>query len=366
MADAEEYRAGATSVLWAGQALLNAVEIGDEVDVQAAVAELLRAAKARESPGGAVQGFLPSALTADTTALSDGDEMLAQVLTELNVGQALMAAAGVTGEGGARSDTVLLSDTLDSLQDAAERMTRRRDPGTASFVDRKPAPAGSPLELFREHVPRATDAIVARTVAIGKDVVTGLIAIPASAAAPVIVGAAALAPALPDVGSLVQSGVRALERALRALEQLVPAALVEQLRQWAREWWEQRADSFLDRVARALLAADELDPVVAAAFARSGLADERLRTGYHRLVELDRQHERVTDTLRRIVRALARILGPVAALLAAAAAWLYGVGVLGYMLALGCAVWVGRDYLGTGRLIEVVPGIRTIVEEATS
>ena len=45
------------------------------------------------------------------------------------------------------------------------------------------------------------------------------------------------------------------------------------------------------------------------------------------------------------------------------AAWLYGIGAVGYLLALGAGVWVGRDYLDTGGLAAAIPGVRAILAE---
>jgi hypothetical protein len=366
MAIASQYRAGTASVLRAGQALESAVEIGDEVEIQEAVAELRRAAEARELAGGAVAGFSPSVAPGGPQAPREVDEALAQVLAELNVGQALLAAGSVAGERGAQPAPALLPEALESLEEATRRMERPADAATAGFRQRKAPPPGLPLDVFRDHLPRTVDAIVTRTAGLGKDVVTGLVAIPASAVQPVVVGAVAVVTAIPDVAPLLGAGLRAIQRALQALERLVPAEFVGKLRQWATEWWEQRADPVLDRVVRRLLGTEGVQTAARAALARPGLAEDRLRMGYDRLVELDERHERMTDTVRRIVQVLTKIVGPLAAAFAAVAAWLYGAGAVGYLLALGTAVWVGRDYLDTGALVEVVPGVRAILGQVTT
>jgi hypothetical protein len=366
MAISSEYRRGAASVLRAGQALQDAVELGDDDEIQAALAELRRAAAARESDGGAVAGFAPAATAERTLAPLELDEELDQVLVEVNVGQALLAAGSVARERGAQPAPELLPEALAGLEQTTRRMDRPPEPATAGFLQREGAPKGPPLEVFRDHLPRTVEGIVTRTTAVGKDVAVGLVAIPAAALQPIVGGAVGVASALPDVGPLVRAGLRAVQRAIEALQRLVPSQVIEKVREWAKEWWEQRNEPVLDRVARALLGTERLQPELQAALAKSGLAEDRLRKGYVQLVELEERHERTTETIRKIVSALTKIVGPLAALFAAAAAWLYGVGAVGYVLALGAGIWLGRDYLDTGALVERVPGIRAILGEATA
>lgn len=365
MAIANQYRSGTASILRAGQALESAVEIGDEVEIQEAVAELRRAAEARELGDRAAVGFSPTATPTGPQTTPEVGETLAQVLAELNVGQTLLAAGSVAGERGVQPSPALLPDALESLQEATWGMEPQADRATAGFKQRKSPPSGSALDAFRDLLPQTVDAIVGRTAGLGKDVVTGLVAIPASVVQPVVAGVVAVATTTPEVGPLVAAGLRAVQRALQALEQLMPGEFVGKLREWAKEWWEKRADPVLDRVVRGLLGAEAVQAAAREAIARPGLAEDRLRAGYNQLVELDERHERTTETVRKIVRVLTRIVGPLAATFAAVAAWLYGIGAVGYLLALGAAVWVGRDYLDTGALVDVVHGVRTILAEVT-
>jgi hypothetical protein len=168
---------------------------------------------------------------------------------------------------------------------------------------------------------------------------------------------------LPDAGPLVAAGLRAVQRTLQALQRLIPGEFVGALRDWAKQWWDQHADPVVDRVVRGLLGAEGVKTAARDALARPGLSDDRLRSGYDRLVEVDERHERTIETVRKIVRILTRLVGPLAALFAAVAAWLYGIGAVGYLLALGAGVWVGRDYLDTGGLAAAIPGVRAILAE---
>jgi len=365
VAIASEYSAGVSSVLWAGRALESAAESGDEVEVQEAVLELLRAAEARESSKGAVEGFVSPPSASEAAVHANEEEALSQVVAELEVGQALLAAGTVAGEREAQPAPALLSNALDELEESVRQLEEGEDATSGFRIGKSERPVAPPLEAFRDELPRTVDAIVTRTVDVGKEVVTGLIAIPASNLEPFVTGSVTVLSAIPDVGPIVQAGLRAVGRAVEALQRLVPAELATKVRQWAKEWWDKGADPLLDRLVRVLLSADALQPAIEAAFARPELVDDRLRAGWDQLVELNARHERTTKTIRSIVRILRKIV-PLAALIAAVAAWLYGMGALGFVLALGTAVWLGRDHLDTGALIEVVPGVRKILAEATA
>jgi hypothetical protein len=359
------YRSGVSSVLWAARGLEEAAASGDEIEVQASVLELQRVAEARESSGGAVEGFAAPAPATGSSAPERREETLAKVLAELDVGQALLAAGTMAGEQGLEPAPAALADALDELQESTRQLEEETEAATAGFWGAPKAPDVPPLEAFRDEVPQTIDAIVTRTVDIGKAAASGLAAIPVSTLQPVVAGSVSALSAIPDVGPIVQAGLRAVWRAVEALQGLVPSELADKVRQWASEWWDQQADPFLDRLVRRLLSVDSLRPALDAALAKPGLADERLRAGFGQLVELNARHERAAKLIRSIMRVLTKLV-PLAGLIAAVAIWLYGAGGLGFLLALGTAIWLGRDHLDTGALVEVVPGLRVILAEATA
>lgn len=149
------------------------------------------------------------------------------------------------------------------------------------------------------------------------------------------------------------------------LEHLVPTELLSQLRDWAAQWWEQRSDPIVDRLVRGLLSVEPVTEAAATLLQRSDIGDDRLRDGHLRLVELVGRYERTADVLKKIVKNITRLLGPAVALFAVAGPWLYGAGTLGYLLALGAAIWIARDYLDSGAVVERVPGVRAILDAMT-
>ena len=357
------YYSGATKVLWAGRALEDALDTGDEVEVQAAVVELLRVSQARETSGGAVQGFEPE--FGDRGALaSASDENLALVLTELDLGQALLAAGHSVGEEGAPETPAALGDTLDQLESDAQLISAAGEPAVWSFTADKYA-AQPPLDVFHSLLDTTVDAIVTRTIGIGTEVMRGLTSIPVSTVQPWVGSAVSVLGSLPKVGPIAQAGLRAVRRAVAALERLVPEVVRHELRKLADRWRDEWEGGIVEVIARRLLGVSEVDSAARQAFA-AHLDDSKLRAAASKLDELSARHEQTTKVVNRILRVLASLLGPLVATFAAAAAWLYGAAALAYVAALVAALWIGRDCLDTGKVWDRIRGVRIILAEVAT
>jgi hypothetical protein len=362
MAVPREFITGAQTVASAGRALVEALDFGDEVEIQAATAELLRVAEDRESGGTGWAGLTGPSARPSGGAPVTPDDALDQVLAELEVGGTLLAAGGLAERPDKPAARTSLAMAVDDLDGVTSGLAGGGAAGTVGFTAR-PHDAGPPAELFRERLPGTVDAIVRRTTDVGGDVVKGLAGIPAAAVQPVLAGAVAL---VPEGSALVKAGLRAVQRAMRALEELLPKDVRDKLRDWANDWWRERREALGHRLVAAMLSVGALQQLVQDAVRRTDLAPQRLATACDRLGELDARHDKVVGTIGRIVRVLTKLVGPLALLLAAATAWLYAAGALTYLLAFGAAIWLSRDYLDTGALLDRVPGIRTIVREATT
>jgi hypothetical protein len=347
----ETYSDSARSIYRAGRALVDAAQFGDLVEIRMAEQRLLGAVSAYEGAGGAAgtAGFsggpgLPAQITEE--------DALDAVLIDLDVGRVLLTA-GATADPVEPRTSDLLADALDALDQAT---TPVKPPGgTAGFSGGAPqTPTAETLTVQFEYT---VDGIVDRTAAVGRNVLVGITSLPASTLQPVLGGVIA---AIPQVGPLVRAGVRAVQRAVDALVRLVPAALRDQLQSWAAQWWEQRVEATAEHVVRSLLAVD-----AATAAARTALAESvtpaKVGEAQGSLADLDGRHRRVIGIVNRIVTAITTLVGPLAAMFAAAAAWLYGAGAAGLLLALGAAIWFGRDYLDSGIIGDRVPGVRTIL-----
>jgi hypothetical protein len=347
------------SVLLAGRALEEAVRLGDAVEIAYATAELVQVAQARESTG-AVEGFVRTAQ--EETRDQPADEELTQILTELNVGQVLLAAGEAVGESDLQSTDATLESALDELEDTTNLLDAADGSSSVVGFTRRQVPGEPPLEMFRGRLTTTVDGVVKHTVSIGIDVGQGLASIPAIVVNPILTGVVNTLTNFPQVGRLITTALRAIRRALGALQQLVPESLGADVRQRFAQWWNERDQSVLEPVARWLLGVVEVDTTVRAILSAPGIPEDRLREGTDRLTALVARYERSASVISGILRVLSTLLGWLG-VFASVAAWVYGAAAMGYFLAFGAAVWIGRDCLDTGSVWDRVPGVRTILTE---
>lgn len=370
------YRREVQAVLLAARDLDEALPGGNADEVTSLSNRLLLSALGRESAG-AVAGFYPddsrngaAAASAASAASATVEQELSLALTELEIGEVLLTSAAATAapqqadRAKASSD---LSDAIDHLDTASGYLAEPGAPAVSGLLgNRQPSP-----EAFFDQLPKTVTGIIDRTAQLGGASVKGLTKIPVAQLQPAFGAAWSAAETtvstVPGVGALVQVGLRAIARALRALAQLVPEKVRAQIRDWAGDWWDQHAEHVAESLARRVLSAAALEDFLAErvkdARKRTDL-DSSLKRGYSRLVDLDGRHTRISGVLERIVAALSRLIGPLALAFPAAAPWVYASGGGGVVTALGVSVWVGRDYFDAGVPFERVPGVRVIVTEA--
>jgi hypothetical protein len=285
-------------------------------------------------------------------------------LTELDLGQALLAAGHEVGEAGAPPAAAVLGHALDRFESDAELLGAGGAPSVLGFAAEDDV-GSPPLEVFRSRLDATIGSIVTRTIGVATEAGRGLTSIPAATVQPWLTGAVNALGSFPQVGPIIKAALRAVRRAVIALRQLVPEAMRKELRELIERWWGDRGDRALEIAARGLLAVSEVESAAAGVLTRR-LADARLRGATFKLVKLSVRHERTTEIMNRILRTLSSLLGPLAQTFAAAAAWLYGAAALGCLSAVGAAVWIGQDSLDTGGVWERIPGVRTILSEVVT
>jgi len=347
---------GERQVLTAGRVLQAALDSGDTVRIELAARDLERAGQAREHAFGSELGFDAADASPGEFASVDPDAELEDILGELEVGYALVSAGAAV-----EHRDSLATDALPAALDELEASGRRRSSASGRSVnarfDSAPASADPPLELARTSVRELTGVLISRTTSIAAEAIKGVAAIPASVWQPWVSAAGTIVGNLPRVGHLASLGLRAIRRAVSALLRLVPQAMRDRVTALAREWWDQAG---APAVAERLLG---IDAALAGANAVlvEGRPEHALRTVADEVEALSTRHERAIDKIRRVVRLLAGLLGPLTAALATAAAWLYGAAGAGFVAAVAAAVWIGRDCLDTASGWDRVAGLKTIL-----
>jgi hypothetical protein len=341
---------GERQLLGAGRALEDALGVEDRFQVELAAQELLRVGQARENSIGSVAGFRSEEIEAEAGAEADPDAALDQILSELEIGRTLVAAgAAVKG-----SEAAPFSAALDQLE--ADRQRRVTGVPAEGRFKSGTAATGDPLDAFRACLDEFIDDVVSRTNAVGVQAIKGLTTIPGSVVQP-WVGVVTSLGQIPAVSALTALGLRAVRRAVGALQRLIPEPLREFAVETARKWWDA---SGAEAVSRRILAVDELKQRASVVLAGT-LDDGRLREGIDALDQLDSRHGKTTDTIKRILGVLGSLLGPLVATFTAAAAWLYAAAAAGFFAAVAGAVWIGRDFFDTGAGWERVDGAQRIL-----
>lgn len=374
------YSTRVNAVLLAARDLQDALKEHESDEIGPLANDVLSAALSRET-GGVVAGFRdePDGVPFEPSAVGTLEEELSLALTELEVGEVLLASAAVTKPD--PSDQVdasaTLGEAIDQLEAAQGRLSRAGD----SLEQGLFGGAASKPEDFFVQLPATLDGIVQRTSQVGLATINGLVKIPAAQLQPLFgAGLGAVEAASDHFGALVRAGMRAIRRALNALTRLVPHEIREKVGGWAKEWWDKHASSVTLDIVRRSLSVAEVQAAIAEAVAdaqsrsqspkdldaqaREKL-DGDLRVGASRLLELDERHKRITSIIERIVGALSRLIGPLVLAFPPAALWIYGSGGSGLVAALGVTLWIGRDYLDTGVPFERIDGIRLVVIKAT-
>jgi hypothetical protein len=340
-------------ILLAGRELDEAVSAGEE-GIATYQQQLLNAALAWEA-GGVVAGFEASDDEKARSSEEILEDELSEALVELEIGNVLLAGSAVT-ETAEPAGSAALANAVDGL--AAARQAAGPQP-SSTIRAFKGKDTKSPQDFFVALSQFEAD-VVARTTGVVKHALSGLGGIPASQVQSVLRGVAS---AMPDLGALIQAGLRAVRRAVDKLTRLVPDALHSTVGDWAKKWWGAHGAEQIDAAVRRALSVDALDREIAGVFRPGGQLPraERLQGGSDELAALDERHARLAKTIERIVSALGQALGPLAALFPAAAAWIYVSGGSGLLAAAGIAIWVGRDYLDSEVPFARVAGVRSIL-----
>ncbi|MGD9959270.1 hypothetical protein [Nocardioides sp.] len=347
-----DYARAEGQVLDAGRALEFALDSGDPFEIQLAARDLLRVTEARESAFGTVAGFRGEQGAA---AQVDPDEELEQILSELQIGQTLLAAGAAVDDGTLQAPAASLPEALDQLE--TERRRRRSTTEVTARFSAEPSEHADPLVLFRGSLDSFLADLTSRTSSVATAAITGLTAIPGSVVQPWLTAAGTLVGEVPKVGALFALGLRALRRAVNALLRLVPQPVRDKVRELAKQWWDE---SGADGLAGRLLGVEEVRQHAADVLAEAAAATS-LREGTAAIEALSGQHDRSIGAIKRILKLLSTLLGPLAASFVAAATWLYGAAAAGFAAGVAAALWIGRDCLDAGAGWERIDGVQVIL-----
>lgn len=305
---------------------------------------------------------------ADAAGLHAGDEdLLATALSQLEIGNTLVAAGRTLGEGG-QADPSLLDEAVRELRSSASLLedqqaatetvergfeTRRASPDLAAATDRARTAAFSTLEQLAE----GSSVVIVDAFGIVTDRAPDR-----AQEALQLLGEHAQLGGEQWPGRLIRAGLKAIDKALATLKRIIPEHLYAAVRERLQDLWQRvERQEPGPAVVGWLIGVESVRRQVDEALGAQSLDLSRLDEASDALEALSGRFARNLQLVRRVVRAVAAtgtLLGlagmaiPHLALVIAGAA----------LLAAAAVVLLAMDYADTGDLLRFVPGVRRIIQ----
>jgi hypothetical protein len=348
--------------------LLRGLEVSPVVD--SLVVERLEVAARRTLDGPAVTAmrFEPAEEATSTSAAPRDDDVLAQVLTDLTVGNALLAAGQAVGEGGSSSDPAALEDALRQLDEVAgvlDGMASREDRVRQGFEPVEPSvdPAHAAERLSQE-LDSVLEAMTTGCSGVVTDALDRAMKVAPAQLHEIVDQLGEKLQLGGRLGRLVGLGVAALERGLDALSRLFSLDMLRAARDDVR--------TLVQRLQTGDLGPAVLGWVIGVYAVRAD-AQQWSAGGAGRVDALDAAVAALRGLAERFAALVTFATGIVGAIAGAAAL----VSVLGiavpnlalatggaFLLVVAAVVLLGLDYTDARGLMGFVVGARTIVRDA--
>lgn len=251
-----DYLTNTQSVLFAGRKLSDALN-GDPAVAEFAVRRLERAAEQQTSGAAGYHAFMfaqadVSPRGAPQVQERVTEDMLASVLTDLDVANVLIAAGAARGEAGERADPALLDQALQRLDNSTRAMERAAasplgaaaSPGRFGFTDDKPPDEVKSADLAAavKTLRKRSDETLQSLLTDAQAAVSGAIKALANLDEEKVIAAlrtlGVQVQDLPKVGRLLQQGVEKLKAAIDSLIRLLGSDALKQIKDKAEKVWK--------------------------------------------------------------------------------------------------------------------------------
>jgi hypothetical protein len=312
--------------------------------------------------------YFDSPDAADAAGLDAGDEdLLATALSQLEIGNTLVAAGQTLGEGGTADPSLLdgavrelrsSASLLETQQAAAETVergfeTRRASPDLAAAADRARTVAFSTLEQLAER----SSVVIVDAFGIVRDRAPDR-----AQEALQLLGEQAQLGGEQRRGRLIRAGLKAIDKALATLSRIIPEHLYAAVRERVQDLWQRvERQEPGPAVVGWLIGVEGVRRQVDEVLGGQSLDVSRLDEASQALEALSRRFARNMQLVRRLVRAVAAT-GTLLSLAGLAIPHLALVIAGAALLAAATVVLLAMDYADTGDLLRFVPGVRRIIQ----
>lgn len=370
-----DYLLNTQSVLYAGRHLRRALD-ADRATIEFATNQLEEAVQKHEEGGTGYRAFMFSEL--ETTPEAEKatqerltEDVLASVLTDLQVANVLMAAGQTIDE---KAEPRLLDEALLMLENTAHTIDRSLAEGTVpgrfGFAEEVTAPQAiqsadltSAIETFRSRSDEVLTTLVNDAQGVVTSILKALDKIDLEKVVTALSNMGRHVQALHKVGHrLFRYGVEKLEGAMDALIRLLGSETLAKIKAEVEEVWKRVKEG--EHVAQVLGWAFRVDDArthISEILRSERLKLEKLDDASNALTPLPITFKEIMVMAERMAAAvtiggfaltLIPLAGPSPALLTAFA----------YLLILAAVLLIGMDYADSGFLLQRVRGVREIAE----
>jgi hypothetical protein len=361
-------------VLDAGRHLLDALDQEDLEAMDYAVTRLEAASDAQAASAESYRRFMfsetergaqPQQEVVKESAMED---VFASVLTDLQVGNVLLAAGQTMGEGGQTPRPEYLTDALGRLEnttatieaagggDGARRFNFAEDAEQPSIV--KSSTAEEAVESYRQRASETLEAVVNEAYSVAVSVVEALRALDPSAVLRALEGLGGpIKAAAGFVARLINKGIEKIKSAVKALVNFVGNDAVAKIKDKLVELWKKVGQEDFARSALAsVLGVNETREAVRQKLDAGNLDRDSLDEGSNALGLLAARYKNNMAMARKSVSAITFAssivaftpIGPHNAALMAG---------VGYGTVLAVVILLGMDYADSGRVLRLVRGV---------
>ncbi len=381
-----EFLLSARSILVACQDLQEALTERDPTAIELAIAELEHAYTLYDQAGDAYRMFMLGRLGTTRSAIQAervSTDALASLVTDLQVARVLLAAGEAVGETGpptreARAVATavpLLEEALRALDETTRQLRRplaepisKPPPPTRGLVRParevaiEPVQSSSLEEAKATFSTTASDTLEHLVAGVRRAVMACIEALTELDQQTILRALRMLGVELqeiPDVGRLIRLGVDRVRKAIDALVAWLGDEALEQLKERLEEILRRwLSEDQIEIGLRRVLRVEETRSLIQEALTRDGLTREQFDRISTALKTLEARFEDHVGLLTQAAKAVTVVGGLLTTSLGAQAALLSATAYVGIT---AWAIGIGVDYVDSGRLLDRVEGVGTIV-----
>lgn len=381
LSPAGEYLKNTRQVLGAGRQLLEALEQDDLEALDYAVKQLASASDAQGSSADNYRAFMFSeGEAAEQRPRSAGvpkalalEDVFASTLTDLQVGNVLLAAGQSVEEEGAQPRPELLADALGRLENTAASIGGGPggvSPARFNFSESEgqPAPSKSSTDdeavgSYRERAGETLDALVKETYGVAASVIEALKQLDPSAVLKALEGLGGpIKAAVGFADRLITKGVEKIKSAVEALVNFIGNDALTKIKDKLLELWREVSEGdFAQSLLAHLLGIHATHEKVAQRLDAGNIDRDSLAEGSDALARLVADYRKHMGVAKKSVAAITfasavigwTSLGPQNAALIAG---------VGYSTVLAAVMLVGMDYADSGRVLRIVRGVGEVTD----